>query len=146
MILYLEDIFTHHYGLKYLPTMVQPSYINQDNTREKLYYSLEIPTLMELPPKSNRNRNKLEDLRELKHILNHILPDISGDIINRPLILDYYHNDFDRFGEIKKTETLILTDDKIKSEIEKNIDKSFCKTSLFFRGCISLFLGDDCND
>ncbi|MCC2625338.1 MAG: hypothetical protein K0R14_1211 [Burkholderiales bacterium] len=142
----LQDIFVDIYGLKYQPTFLVPGYLNSSSAKS-LYYSLEVPTLMSFSPKSKKNINKLEDLREIKHIVQRITDYLQEDKLGlkyTPLFklidgntFEYYHTDDDEYHEISKTSLLQKIDQNIVQECKK-YDKPFCDTSPFLRGCIRI--------
>ena len=142
----LQDIFVDVYGLKYQPTFLVPGYLNS-NPSKSLYYSLEVPTLTSFSPKSKKNINKLEDLREIKHIVQRIIDYLKEDKLGlkyTPLSklvdgvdLEYYHTDEDEYQEISKTSLLQKIDQNIIQECKK-YDKPFCEFSPFLRGCIRI--------
>ncbi len=143
-----KEIFTGIYGLKYIPTMVHPCYL-ESSSKSSIYYSLEVPTIIDFSTKSKKIRNKLDDLREIKYILTNVIEYFDNNFrksdevffqnIKKMISLEYFHNDEDKFGQIKLSDELIYLDKDIKKEVQNNLGKSFCKSSLFFRGCIQFF-------
>jgi hypothetical protein len=140
-----QEVFADDYGLKFTPTMMHSSYLNQTNP---VYYSLEIPTTLAFSPKSRKASNKLSDIREIKHIeritSNYLVSDRLGisdsplyDIVNR-VDYSYYHSDFDAFGEAQNTLELATLDKSITEEAKRFPSSDFCHTSPFLRGCIRI--------
>ena len=140
-----QQVFTEIYGLRYAPTIMQPGYLSTTPGRS-VYYSLETPTLMAFSPRSRKTSNRLEDLREVRHIMErsrHYLLEEKLRLENTPLYhlakeinFDYYHTDLDPYGAIKHTETLPLVDAILAEQLTQFPDKPFCETSPFLRGCI----------
>lgn len=142
-----QKIFLEVYGLKYQPTIMIPGYLKSDHEKS-LYYSLEVPTLMAFSPKSRKITNKLEDLREIKHIIQRITDYLREDklrlqqtplyrLINE-INFEYYHTDKDIYHETAKTSELQKIDKYIIQEKKKYKQKEFCETSPFLRGCIRI--------
>lgn len=142
-----QKIFTDVYGLNYAPTMVHPAYLNDDPLKP-IYYSLEIPTLMSFSPKSKKAINKLEDLREIRHIMEKFIDYVIQNKLNlkntplyqmtQDISWEFFHSDIDHYGKIKLTDSLNETDNSLQ-EILNHFDPSpFCNTSPFLRGCIRI--------
>jgi len=142
-----RKVFSDIYGIKYVPTMVHPSYL-LDDPKEGIYYSLEAPTLMEFYPKSRKVCNKLNDLREVKHVLDNTLSYVlkhkqKAKESTLSHLLDevsfqFFHSDFDQYDEIQQTHQTLKNDQAVKSEMKTCPDKPFCETSPFFRGCVRI--------
>jgi len=140
-----QQVFKDIYGLRYVPTIMQPEYLNRDGA---LYYSLEYPTLMAFSPRSRKASNKLEDLREIKHILERTqqyfleeklkLNDTPLLAIIKKINFDYYHTDNDSYGLIKPTDLLPSVDSILAEQLRLFPDKLFCESSPFLRGCIRI--------
>ncbi|MFN3235154.1 MAG: hypothetical protein ACE365_07065 [Gammaproteobacteria bacterium] len=147
-----QKVFNDVYHLKFAPTMIHPGYIQDVFPRGALYYSLEIPTLMEFSPRSKWNTNKISDLREIKHIqtvtTNFFLEDKLGlnltPIYNsmRDTLYQYFHTDHDELEEILTIENVMDSDRLIKSD-EKRFSKPLCITSAFLRGCVQIASAKD---
>lgn len=142
-----QQVFSDIYGLKYVPTLVHPGYLAAE-TSGGVYYSLELPTLFNFSPKSKKGRNKLDDLREVKHIIENtnaymleaierkrdrVLHHILGSIR-----FDYFHTEVDEYEGIKSTRQLLKLDETIANDERLYNNKSFCETSPFLRGCIRI--------
>lgn len=142
-----QKIFVNEYGLRYQPTFVIPGYL--DSLSKFLYYSLEVPTTISFSPKSRKSVNKLEDIREIKHIFIRIIDYLRENKLSlghvplfqliEEIILAYYHSDEDMYNETSKTIELQKIDNNIIQE-NKKYNKPFCDTSLFLRGCIQISL------
>ena len=99
------------------------------NPLEPLYYSLEIPTLAMFSPRSKKMSNKMNEIREIKHIMNtiksYILKDKLG-IKDTPIYkvvteidYDYFHSDHDILGDAKLTTELVKLDEALIKEEKK---------------------------
>lgn len=146
-----QQIFTNIYDLKYKPTMLVPGYMSQ-KIKKSLYYSLEIPTLMNFSPKARQMANKLDDLREIKHIIERVQDYIRVDFSKKqissksvPLYLlanainfNFYHTTPDVHNEIRQASEIQQNDEHMHIENGKCQNKLFCDTSPFLRGCISM--------
>ncbi len=139
-----QAIFTDLYTLKYHPTIMVPGYLT--NTLKSLYYSLEVPTLMSFSPKSRKNLNKLEDLREIKHIIERTIDYLREDRLRikeayrlvDEVNFEYYHTDEDIHMDTNKTSDLTTADKRIMQHAQ-NSAKPFCNTSPFLRGCVRIY-------
>jgi hypothetical protein len=143
----LQKIFIDIYGIKYLPTVVVPQYLSSDPMCP-IYYSLEVPTLMSFSPRSRKTANKLEDLREVKHIMQRTVEYLLEDKLKldeTPLYnvvknveFSYVHSDKDIYNETEKSSGLLKQDKNLAFDQSKYPDKEFCDTSPFLRGCVKI--------
>jgi len=143
----IQEIFDQVYDLKFMPTIVHPGLVKLKDPLNPVYYSLEVPTVWSYLPKSRKAANKLNDLREIKHIqstiYNFILEDSIG-LFDTPIYqriknieFDYYHSDEDALGEVLSSKE-ILARDKVLLAEQKRFNKPFCHTSPFLRGCVRI--------
>ena len=123
-----------------------PGNLNADPSKS-LYYSLEVPTLMAFSPRSKKIANKLDDLREIKHIVQRVKEylrenklklnqDDTHEIVDG-LNFEYYQTDEDSYNETVKSYKLQEIDQNIVQE-NKKFKKEFCDTSPFLRGCVRI--------
>lgn len=143
----LQSIFSDIYNLKYSPTMMALDYVSKDED-STVYYSLETPTLLEFSPRSKKVRNKLNDLREIKQIIENVISYIleekshfRGSEVNRLINLinfDFIHTDIDRYGEINQSKHLEKNDEFLAKSLVLQKNKNFCDTSPFLRGCVKI--------
>lgn len=131
-----QKIFSTLYGLKYAPTMMSPGYLSNKES-QPIYYSLEMPTLMAFSPKSRKTNNKLNDLREIKHIMEVVSRSLSVYRLAEKVTFNYYHSDTDEYKETRLIRSLIEDDPTLKKYLRSQ-DKPFCETSAFLRGCIGI--------
>lgn len=144
----LQDVFANIYELKYLPSMLQLGYLSDVDPGQGVYYSLQWPTSMQFSPKSRRKTTKLEDLREIKHIMDITLQEIANghqdeDLpiysIIESICCGYFHCNKDISGEIEHTSKLLSLESVLQRE-SKYYQSDFCVTSSLIRGCIRLCL------
>ncbi len=143
----LEQIFAEVYQLRFAPTFVHSGYFDPSNPLNPVYYSLEIPTLTEFSPKSRKAANKMNDIREIKHIQSVIEKFIREDSMrlkDTPIYevatnvsYEYYHSDKDMLNELESTDKLSLKDEAMK-ENALQYKKPICTTSPFLRGCVRI--------
>ncbi len=144
----LQAIFTDTYNLRYSPTMIQPGYISSTSTEEPCYYSLAVPGLMVFSPKSRKFNSKLEDLREIRHIMHGVSSYLLEDklkLMNTPIYkwaknveYGYFHSEADSKESIRNAGEIEKRDSALKDELQKYPRKPFCATSPFLRGCIRI--------
>ncbi len=144
----LQKIFTEVYGLRYIPTMAQPGQYSAMDAMKPCYYSLQLPTLMEFSPKSKKSSSKLEDLREIIHLLEIINDYIRSDKLDLrdtpiyPLAKDidyrFYHTEPLLGENIHHTGEIAEKDTALVQQIKAFPELAFCDTSPFLRGCISI--------
>ncbi len=144
----LQAIFTDIYNLRYSPTMIQPGYISTTSMENPCYYSLAVPTLMVFSPKSRKFNSKLEDLREIRHIMHGVSSYLLEDklkLVNTPIYkwakdieYGYFHSETDDKESIHNSGEIVKKDTALIDELQRYPQKSFCATSPFLRGCIRI--------
>jgi len=138
----LKQAFVDVYDLReYFPTIMHASSVKDFQHHQPVYYSLAVPTLLDGSSMKKASSTMLEDLRQIKFMLETIrhYPPLQDD--NTPLknvTFDYFHTGYDKSGEILLSSEVFEKDPYF---IEKEIvpDKqTFCASSLFFRGCLKI--------
>lgn len=144
----IKNAFIESYGMKkYIPTIMQPCKFTFESDVNPIYYSLQHPTTYSLAPKSRRLTSTLSEMRELEHITNIFLDELSSDDfmcsdtilhqISKSTEFNFYHNDKDRHNVIKLSD-LLFTEDSRFSHGESNSNATFAKDAKFLRGCIRI--------
>ncbi len=106
-----------------------------------LYYSLELPLIWSFSPKSVRAANKLDDLREIKHVQNSIKNYVQDDkhgLMDSPMYelftnteFNFFHSDCDKHQQTLSSSMLPVFDTSLKNELLKYSKKPFNDTSPF---------------
>jgi len=145
----IQKAYVECYGLKkYAPTIMQPSYFSFEASARPIYYSLQHPTTLEFSPRSKQTPNTLEDLDELKHILQVFLKEVSskkmkieegvmGQIAEK-VSFDFFHTKSDKRGEIISTKELSGADDTLTHSLIKKSSNRFAENGSFARGCVRI--------
>ncbi len=145
----IQQVFADVYKLKYVPSIIHPGYFSPDDMSSPSYYSLEAPTLMVFSPKSRKASSKLDDLREIKHIMDGVssyIQENSLGLENTPIYKwvhsvkqEYFHTDPNQeIDHIMNTTQLCQDDRAIKLDAERFQHLDFCHTSPILRGCIRI--------
>ncbi len=143
----LEQIFAEVYQHKFVPTFMHLGYFDPTNPLNPVYYSLEVPTLFDFSPKSRKAANKINDLREVKHIqtaIKKFIQENKESLENTPVYdvatkvrYNYYHSENDIFHEVENTNNLIELDENMKRSMQ-TYGKPICTSSPFLRGCVRI--------
>lgn len=144
-----QNIFLDLYGLHYCPVMAHSGYFSATNAKKPSYYTLELPTLMSFSPKSRKITSKLDDIREIKYVMDavaqHILDNSSG--LRKTAIhkwiqtvkYEYFHSETDRYNEsIMHVSKLPNEDTNLSANLRKFKKLRFSSASPFIRGCIKI--------
>lgn len=142
----IQKIYSDSYGVKrYAPTLMHPMHFSLFDFCNPVYYSLSLPTTLEFSPKSRKISSTLHDLSELKHILNIFLDEvrcgrlkIEETVIGKlatHLEFDFFHNKYDRHGEIRPTREMLVGDATLTKSLNK---REFAESGTFVRGCVRL--------
>jgi hypothetical protein len=145
----LYNAFTQVYGLKYLPTLMQPAHFNYEQDKLPIYYSLQNPSTLVFSPKSRKVLNTLYELNELEHIMkaftaelsnvNTLCSDTALHDAAKNLVFKYFHNEKDKHNIVKSSKELPLYDERLTAS--NGVNKSnaaFCSDARFLRGCVSI--------
>jgi hypothetical protein len=138
----LQDIYVNHYNLKnYIPTFMQPCKLHGQN--KTVYYSLAFPNTLESSPYTRNSPSIIDDERSIKVLLKILMDTIkSKNSSSNPfknVEFEFFHTDFDLFGEILNTKDLVAGDDRFNQSVKQYVNnRTVCTTALFFRGCIRI--------
>lgn len=147
----LQKIYIESYGLKkYLPTIIAPTHFNFENENHPIYYSLQNPSTHAFSPKARKILNTLNELRELEHIMNKFINELSipnsicsdtvlGVIANE-LEFKYFHNERDKHNIISSTRKIPVFDERFNPIHYKHKSDTaiFASDAPFLRGCIGI--------
>jgi len=145
---WLQEVFLEGYGLKkYAPIIMHSHHFNLQDDRT-VYYSVQMPTTAIFSPKSRKLSSAMEELQEVKHIMEVLLSEIlrgNLEVENTPLFglaknvrYGYYHSEKDKSGEIYSSSCIHEADKKFTSTIADSKNYIFPEFSPFFKGCISI--------
>jgi len=145
----LQKIYVECYGLnEYAPTIMQPHHLGKYD-QYPVYYSLNHPTLLESIPNSRKLTSNVENLRELKELLQHFLDREFVDLLNassipftdimRKLRFEFFHNEMYAYGKsIRPSSEMPLADKALIYNPVKNGSLRFADSSPFVHGCIRI--------
>ncbi|HEV2614878.1 MAG TPA: hypothetical protein VGV92_09295 [Gammaproteobacteria bacterium] len=145
----LQDVFTKYYGLKlYIPTIMVPHHFSLQEKNAAVYYSLQLPSLLESSPKSKTYPSLITNLREIKAILENFRSEcLNGSlpIEETPLFdfikktkMDYFHSEANNHDGIKNTAEMPIEDKSLIYYPNKKDTMQFSENSKFVKGCIRI--------
>lgn len=148
----LQKAFVDSYGLKkYIPSIIGPvHYQFEEQPKQPVYYSFQSPTTLSFSPKSRKLASTLFELRELKHIVdifvseltknNNLLADTIISEIAKKIEFKFFHNNTDRHKLILPANEIINHDKRFnKKYAYKCTDEAnFAGDAPFVRGCVSI--------
>ncbi len=112
------------------------------------YYSFQIPTTMFFSPKSRRSSSIMQDMQEVKYIMNVLISEIlqgNLEIENTPLYdlaerieFNYFHTDNSTAGDINPSSAILQLNPKFCTDLNISNEQLFAEYSPFFKGCISI--------
>lgn len=137
----LQKVYVESYGLKkYFPTIMHPAHFCFEQDTQPIYYSLQHPSTHVFSPKSREVSSTLFEIRELEHILNVFVQELSLDNevcsdtvigqIAKKIKFNYFHNKVDRHRIVKPSAEMIHFDSRFRA--------NFASDAPFVRGCISI--------
>ncbi|MCK4609265.1 MAG: hypothetical protein KAT71_07275 [Gammaproteobacteria bacterium] len=144
-----KDIFINGYGIEYAPTIMGPYHFNYATDNKPIYYSLQIPTLLESMPKFVVSESLLADLIKLRDLVKMFLDaadnnllNIDGTIVEEALSItsfEFYHAKEEAINHIRPTNIMPNEDDSLTKFRGKASDLPFAENSKFLQGCIKIF-------
>ncbi|WP_375326742.1 hypothetical protein [Candidatus Tisiphia endosymbiont of Nemotelus uliginosus] len=137
----IQQVYVEDYQLKeYIPTIMQPATLV--NKKNKLYYSLSLPTLPNSSPYFKNPPSLIEDQREINKLLT-ILMSIAHKIkhptaiVMKDIKFRMFHSGHDPFGQIIASKYIADHDSRFLVYNNEH-NRTFCWSSTFFNGCISI--------
>ncbi len=139
------------YGLEeYIATIMHPQYFST-KSQNSVYYSLQLPNLLESLPRTKKVTSVIDNIRELSELLNCFLNKDTEpwskipigntlliDII-KELQIDYFHGDMFAYGDlIKSSLKMPDLDSRLKYNPSNNKKRVFASNSSFLRGCVRI--------
>lgn len=129
----IQDTYVNTYCLKsHAPIIMQPHHHKPGEL--PVYYTLYQPTLLEYAPKTDAGRSIMEDMRELKMLMNVLVLSTGCDDVK----YDFFHCDADKFSEIRRSSEIMKEDDRFLECPKEYGERDFAESSPFFRGCIRI--------
>jgi len=107
----LQQVYRDVYQLKHYAPLIFHSKCFERTLGHAVYYSLQYPTSLEFSPKSRSLASAMENLREVKYVLESVLKEVvHGTLYLRDTPLynlldkvnfDYFHSDVDPYHDIR---------------------------------------------
>lgn len=140
----LQSAYEEIYRLQhYAPTFLMPHNLMPGFDDTPVYYSLSVPTIIEGMPDHKYSPPILEDLREMRRLLDTLLSFQATGVLKQMInsILEarlyyYFHVDEDREHHIDAANSLVSHDQTLSNILAKYPQKQFCDSSSFMKGCI----------
>ncbi|MFN7096252.1 MAG: hypothetical protein ACK4PR_01635, partial [Gammaproteobacteria bacterium] len=135
---FIQDCYINSYQLKeYAPILIVPHHLR--GLSIPVYYSLAFPTQLEYAPKNASTSTIIEDIRELKMLVDIFLNSQNDNIHH----YDFYHSEDDQFGEIQHVSELPVSDPHLMVYPGEYGHRRFPENGAFWRGCIQVSKLDD---
>lgn len=134
----IQEAIVDIYSLeKYFPSIIRITSAEEVDGAFPVYYPLSYPTLLEGVPVEKRSPTVINDLREIKLLMDVFNEDQSGkDSVMKKIKLDYFHSYSDPYNEISSSKLILHQDKRFLEGINKYPGRKFCDTSSFWKGCI----------
>ena len=145
----LQRVYLEDYGLKsYVPTMMMPHHFSPDDDCPAVYYSLQMPTLLDSLPKARSQQSLMTEIRELKTLMEHFLEDALDGLLKiegtpvewlvNNVSFDFFHSDQDGYDEIQSSSLLSDEDPSFMKYYDTDKTRKFAEACSFVRGCVRL--------
>ena len=144
----IQKVYLESYGIRgYIPTMFIPKHFSLFESGHPIYYSLAFPTTLEFSPKSRKLSSTLQDLSELRHVIQTFIEEIHfhklkvedtiiGSVATNAEF-EYFHSKPDRHGEVKLTNKMIQGDSLLTYH-PQNTTRDFADNGSLIRGCVRI--------
>lgn len=140
----------HSYGLKYIATIMQPQYFSH-TTSKPVYYSAQMPTLLETVPRGRKAATVMNNIRELSDLVKRFLTDndwnwsklkiadVSFCELLNDLKFEYFHGEMFAYGRLIRPSTEMPNHDSalIYDPYTKG-QRGFANNGTFLRGCVKI--------
>jgi hypothetical protein len=140
----LQQAYIEDYKLEtYIPTIMESQHLKHSKESKPLYYSLQCPTLMEYSFALTRSKSAMQDLEEIKQLMDILLNKLKAekshpfDVIEH-LKFDYYHTEKSCSREILPSSALAKEDPRFNYSTKPNTNLVFANKASFARGCIKI--------
>lgn len=138
----IQQVYIKDYKLRhYIPNIMQSAKFTKDN---KVYYSLNMPTVPNSSLHCNNPPSIIEDQRNIKYLID-ILMDIISNQNNRlntgleNIKFEYFHSNKDESYRINASTMIPEGDSRFFGYKNSDTDnRIFCASSSFFKGCIRI--------
>lgn len=141
---FFQQVFNEIYDLEYSPTLMNLGYL-YPGISTSLFYSLQLPTLLQFSPKSRENSTNIDALyyiqSSMKRLENYILNEglqLKGQEIYKwakHIKYSYFHPHSSNDHAIQSI-TALMKQEPILQTDELKYKKQFCETNIFMRGLI----------
>jgi len=144
---FLAEVYTDVYGLKnYIPTMLAPIHYGKTFEQPRpVYYSFQNPTLLDLVPKIKTFSSAVDDMRNLKILMEYFIEESSNGSLKYPdavsfndVNISYFHSEMHTYGGILPTSELPKNDPNLMYMPGDKGQRTFADTGSFFRCCLRL--------
>ncbi len=144
---FLMNAYLNHYGLKpYAPTLLAPAHFKQTFAKNQpVYYSLQNPTLLNSLPKSKSFSSAVDDLRQLKLLMDYFIEENLGNSFLgndknfwaelQNVRFDYFHSEMFSYGGILPSARLPAGDRNLVYVPGGEV-REFADKASFFRCCV----------
>lgn len=145
----LQSVYVNDYHLKnYLPTIMEPRHLNTNKPGDQVYYSLQSPTLLTYSSHHINTRSILQDLRDLKFLIDILMEKLESDkapilALVKNLNFEFFHSEVDTYGEILSSNDMVDGDPQLSYTQDDYPDRRFAETGPFVRGCIRLSIREN---
>ncbi len=145
----LQDVYINKYGLRqYFPSIMQPYHFDDLQQGSPVYYSLQFPTCIDTLPKNRSSICLIDDLRELKDLMDQFIDDAKTGTLNiadtpvQEMINNcqyhYIHSDKDIYGQLMLSQNVSQIDRHFIQPLNNQDKRKFSLNSPFLRGCIAI--------
>ncbi|CAN5423483.1 hypothetical protein BH10PSE19_BH10PSE19_00380 [soil metagenome] len=145
----IQLAYINNYELRdYIPTIMQPSYLLMGQPNP-IYYSLQSPSLLESVPKSRNLTSLVDNIRELKELIDHFLAEafdehlkIANVSVNETiskLKFEFFHSQSHAYGNDIRPAKEMLDKDKNLLYLPAGVKtRKFADTSTYLHGCVRI--------
>lgn len=145
----LQDVYINDYGLKqYVPTIMEPCHFSEGEYCRHLYYSLQMPTLLESLPQTRLQSKIISEIRELKMLIDNFFKEALDGVLKidnsriewliNNVEYDFFHSEKDIYGEIRLASEMPKEDPALVYTMNKYKNKTFSEAAPFMRGCVRI--------
>lgn len=145
---FFQKIFIKDYKIKYFPSFINAAILGDGEAARSVYYSLQYPIHLNPFPTKHAAASGLDDIRSVKEMHERFFEYIysnQGICARESVVADvpekikfeYFHTAQDGL-KVLATSKDVAGEDQRFMQGNTSVKKPFCRTSMFFNGCVKI--------
>lgn len=144
----IQEAYIQDYAISYAPILMQPCQFQLTEASEPVYYSLNLPSLIDMEINYHTGNTLLTELKTLKSMWGYFvdaaldgklhIDDTPLQAIINNIKLEFFHNEKDKYGDVDISAHIPLQDANMLKMPMVNNTLPFPASSTFLRACVRI--------